>query len=229
MAILVKVRWVTPPPSAIDERLLVFDGGRARLEVVRPRVSPAVIGAFEGSVEPPDVQALTAAGPEVELNVTVADPGAAAVGLLAGQVADRLRETPLAAASFFVRPYGEPSAGRVLLALGVVGRGTQPVVFELAPEQCAVHFLAGGAPVSWTPLPHLPMGFMTPDAEGLGGVRGRAEVPPGVLGAISVELPVPEGADQVSAQLVGRLHLPDHSGPADFEVRTESAAVVAAP
>ena len=74
------------------------------------------------------------------------------------------------------------------LALGVIGRGTQPVEFELEVDECAVHFLAAGAPVSWVPLPHLPMGFMTPDAEGLGGVRGRAEVPPGVLGAISVEL-----------------------------------------
>src|SRR3712207_5844671 len=99
MSTLVRVRWVTPPPSAIDERLLVFDDGRARLEVVRPRVSPAVIGAFEGSVEPAEVEALTASGPEVELNVTVADPGAAAVGVVAAHVADRLRETPLAAAA----------------------------------------------------------------------------------------------------------------------------------
>ena len=77
--------------------------------------------------------------------------------------------------------------------------------------------------MSWVPLPHLPMGFMTPDAEGLGGVRGRAEVPPGVLGAISVELSVPAGADQVSAQLAGLLHLPDHRGPDDFEALTEPA------
>ena len=112
-----------------------------------------------------------------------------------------------------------------MLALGVVGRGTQPVEFELELDDCAVHFLAAGAPVSWVPLPHLPMGFMTPDAEGLGGVRGRAEVPPGVLGAISVELAVPEGADQVSAQLAGRLFLPGADTPEAFVVRTQPAAI----
>jgi hypothetical protein len=225
MAILVTVRWVTPPPSAIDERLVVFDDGRARLEVVRPRVLPDVVGAFEGPVQPTEVEALTALGSEVELDVTVADSGAAALGVVAAQVADRLRKAPLAAAAFFVRPFGEPPPGSATLALAVVGRGTQPVEFELDPAQCAVQFLAGGAPVSWVPMPPLPMGFMTPDADGLGGVRGRAEVPPGVLGAISIELSVPEHADSVMAQIVGRLHLPDNHSPGSFEARTEPAAL----
>lgn len=225
MAILVTVRWRTPPPSAIDERLVVTDDGRGRLEVIRPRVQPELIGVFDGPVEPADVEALSALGSEVELNLTVADPAAAALGVVATRVADRLRQTPLAAAAFFVRPYGEPPTGEVMLALGVVGHGTQPVEFELEPADCAVHFLAAGAPVSWTPLPPLPMGFMTPDAEGLGGVRGRAEVPPEVLGAISVELPLPQGADQVSAQLAGRLHLPGSTAPDAFVVRTEAAAI----
>lgn len=225
MAVLVTVRWRTPPPSAVDERLVVTDDGRGRLEVIRPRVSPALIGTFAGPVEPAEVAALTASGPEVELDLTVADSGVAAVGVAAAQVADRLRETPLAAASFFAHPYGEPPAGRVLLALGVVGRGTHPVEFELVPEECAVHFLAAGASVSWAPLPHLPMGFMTPDADGLGGVRGRAEVAPDILGAISVELALPDGADQVLAQLAGRLHLPGGTAPADFAARTEPAAI----
>ena len=229
MSALVTVRWVTPPPSAIDERLLVYADGQARLEVARPRVGRDVVGAFAGPVTAAEVQALTGAGPEVTLDVTVNDPAVAAVGVAAAQVADRLRETPLAAAAFFARPYGEPPAGQVLLALGVVGRGDRPVEFELEAEECAVHFLAAGLPVSWVPLPHLPMGFMNPDAEGLGGVRGRAEVPPGVLGAISVELTVPTGADQVSAQLVGQLHLVGSSAPDAFEVRTEPTVIFAAP
>jgi hypothetical protein len=228
MAILVTVRWRTPAPTAVDERLVVTDDGRGRLEVVRPRVGPEVVGVFAGAVEPSEVEALTALGPEVELNVTVADPQAAALGTVAASVADRLRGTPLAAAAFFVRPYGEPAAGQVMLALGVVGHGTQPVEFELEPAECAVHFLADGAPVSWAPLPHLPIGFMTPDAEGLGGVRGRAEVPPDVLGAISVELAVPEGADQVSAQLAGRLFLAGADTPEAFVARTPPAAIAVA-
>lgn len=225
MSTLVRVRWVTPPPSAIDERLLVYADGQARLEVARPRAGRDLIGAFAGPVTAAEVERLTSAGPEVTLDVSVSDPAVASVGVVAAQVADRLRETPLAAAAFFVRPYGEPAPGQVMLALGVVGRGTQPVEFELEVEECAVHFLSAGAPLTWTPLPHLPMGFMTPDAEGLGGVRARAEVPPGVLGAISVELPVPDGADQVSAQLGGQLHLPGNPAPDAFEVRTEPTAL----
>ena len=225
MAVLVTVVWRTPPPSVIDERLVVSDDGQARLEAIRPRVGRDLVGAFAGPVTAAEVDALTDAGPEISLDVTVEDPVVAAVGVVAAEVADRLRETPLAAAAFFTRPYGEPPPGQVTLALGVIGRGSQPVEFELEVDECAVHFLAAGAPVSWVPLPHLPMGFMTPDAQGLGGVRGRAEVPPGVLGAISVELSVPDGADQVSAQLVGLLHLPGSSSPDEFEVRTEPTAL----
>ena len=65
MSTLVTVRWVTPPPSAIDERLLVSADGQARLEVVRPRVGWDLIGAFAGPVSAAEVEALTSAGPEV--------------------------------------------------------------------------------------------------------------------------------------------------------------------
>ncbi len=189
--------------------------------MARPRVGWDLIGAFAGPVSAAEVEALTSAGPDVLLDVTVNDSAVAAVGAVATQVADRLRKTPLAAAAFFARPYGDPPPGQVMVALGVVGRGTQPIEFEVEVDECAVHFLAAGAPLTWVPLPPLPMGFMTPDAEGLGGVRGRAEVPPGVLGAISVELAVPAGADAVSAQLAGQLHLPGNTAPDAFEVRTE--------
>jgi hypothetical protein len=108
----------------------------------------------------------------------------------------------------------------VTLALGVVGRGSRPVEFQLDLPGSAIHFSADGTPVSWTPLPELPIGFMTPDAEGLGGVRQRATVAPGVLGAISLPVLVPDGADQLSAQLVGNWFLPGHQTPEEFEART---------
>ena len=112
MSSLVTVRWVTPPPSAIDERLVVTADGQARLEVARPRVGRDLVGAFAGPVSAAEVEALTSAGPEVSLDVTVNDSAVAAVGVVAAQVADRLRETPLAAAAFFARPYGDPPPGR---------------------------------------------------------------------------------------------------------------------
>src|SRR5215204_1850033 len=105
MSTLVTVRWITPPPSAIDERLLVYADGQARLEVARPRVGRDLVGAFVGPVTAAEVDALTSAGPEVTMDVTVNDPGVAAVGVVAAQVADRLRANPLAAAAFFARPY----------------------------------------------------------------------------------------------------------------------------
>ena len=64
------------------------------------------------------------------------------------------------------------------------------------------------------------MGFMTPDAEGLGGVRQRATVAPGVLGAISLPLAVPDGADQLSARVVGSWFLPGEASPDEFEAHT---------
>jgi len=223
MATVVTVRWLTPPPSAIDERLTVTDDGRGRLEVLRPRAHADSIGTYEGAIEQSEIRDLSVTGPAVELNVVVQDPAVAAVGVVAGRVAERLHNSPVAVAQFFARAVGDGSPAGRSIAIGVAGRGTQPIEFELDVDQCAIHFSAAGVPISWSPLPELPIGFMTPDAEGLGGVRQRATVPPGVLGAISVQLPIPDGAQEVSAHLVGRWFLSSDPMPAQFEARTEPA------
>ena len=219
---LLAVRWGTPPPSAVDERLVVGDDGRARLDVLRPRTRPDSVGTYAGAVSPDELGALSALGREVWLDLTVADPDTAAVGAVAGRVADRLRESPVAVAQFFARPVGEGDGG-LSLAVGVVGRGERPVGFELDVPGCAVHFTAGGAPLSWTPLPALATGFMSVDAEGLGGVRQRAAIRPGVLGAISVEVRRPAAADGLTVQLVGRWYLDGGAEAEEFEARTEPA------
>ncbi len=224
MAVVVTVRWLTPPPSSIDERLVVSDDGQARLEVFRPRVPSDTVGTFQGAVDGVELRELSATGRRVELGVVVADPALAAVAFVADRVADRLRSSPRAAAQFFARPVGGAPVGMVTLALGVIGRGSEPVEFELDVEACAVHFSAAGAPVSWSPFPELPIGFMTADAEGLGGVRQRATVAPGTLGAISVQLPMPEEANEVSVQLVGRWYRTGEPMPEAFEVRTDPAS-----
>ena len=51
MAPLVIVRWRTPPPSSINERLIIGEDGRARLEVLRPRSFGDAVGSYEGAVE----------------------------------------------------------------------------------------------------------------------------------------------------------------------------------
>ena len=45
---LVTVRWYTPPPNSIDERLIVTDDGRARLEVLKPRSLGDTVGDLRG-------------------------------------------------------------------------------------------------------------------------------------------------------------------------------------
>jgi hypothetical protein len=100
MATLVTVWWRTPPPSSVDERLIVGDDGRARLEVLRPRASGDTVGSYEGLVEETEVPELIAAGTDVELDVVVQDPGLAAVAYAADRVAQRLLASPLAVAQF---------------------------------------------------------------------------------------------------------------------------------
>ena len=46
--------------------------------------------------------------------------------------------------------------------------------FELDPGPSSIHYLDGtGQPMSWQELPTPQTGFVTPDAEGLGGLRSR--------------------------------------------------------
>lgn len=222
MAALVTVRWRTPPPSSIDERLVVTDDGHARLEVLKPRSLGDTVGTYEGPVEETDVGELTAAGPEVELNDAVQDPRLAVVAAAADRVVKRLLDTPLAVAQFFARPVGAVPPLPETLALGVLGGGSQPVEFELNLAECVVHFSSRESPVSSTPLPELSMEFVMPDAEGLGGLRQRATIAPGIVGTVSVPLVVPDDADELSVQVVGRWILPDEQRAEEFEVRTES-------
>jgi hypothetical protein len=221
MATVVTVRWRTPSPSSIDERLIVDADGQARLEVLRPRSLGDTIGSYEGVVEEAEFRELTAAGSDIELDVVAQDPRLAAVAVTADRIAQRLLASPVAVAQFFARPVGAVPPLPATLAIGMLGAGSQPAEFELDLAECAIHFSSGGAPASWTPLPELPTGFMTSDTEGLGGVRQRAIVPPGVVGAISVPLAVPDGADQVSARVVGSWFLPREPIPVEFEAHTE--------
>jgi hypothetical protein len=69
------------------------------------------------------------------------------------------------------------------------------------------------------------MEFITPDAQGLGGVRQRAIIAPGIVGTVSVPLVVPDGANQLSVQVVGSWFLPGESMPEEFEARTDPQAI----
>lgn len=220
MATVVTIRWRTPSPNSIDERLIVDADGHARLEVLRPRSLSDTVGTYEGAIDEADFRELSAAGSDVELDAAIQDPRLTAVAGAADRIAQRLLASPVAVAQFFARPVGAVPPLPTTLAIGMLGGGSQPAEFELDLARCAIHFSSGGTPASSTPLPELSTGFMTPDTEGLGGVRQRAIVPPGVVGAISVPLVVPDDADQVSARVVGSWFLPGGT-PEEFEVHTE--------
>lgn len=62
---------------------------------------------------------------------------------------------------------------------------------------------------------------MTSEAEGLGGIRQQATISPGIVGTVCVPLVVPEGANELSVQVVGTWFLPDERRAEAFEARTE--------
>jgi hypothetical protein len=222
--------WHSPPPTSVDERLAVFDDGSAWLVVRRPRELTGPVGSFVAKPSKEDLAALTSAGPGpvvFELLGKPGDPAAAALLAVVERVASKARSTPRATATFRAGPRSAIARGKLSMALAVVGGGSTAVEFELEPSKCTVHFSLGGQPVAWFPMPKLGSGFVTPDAEGLGGLRRRAKVPPDEFGATAFDIPAPGNATAVSIEVAGWLAeaLPDERSPAPFAVRTEEARI----
>jgi hypothetical protein len=143
----------------------------------------------------------------------------------AERVAAAAREAPRAVATFYARALGAPRDGRLSMALLVVGSGTNAVEFGLDVAKSAVLFTTNGEAAGWQDLPRLETGFITPDAEGLGGVVQPGHVEPGAYGAIAFEVGPPPGATDVAVRVSGWLReaLPDQPTPEHFEVLTASA------
>lgn len=224
--------WHSPPPTSIDECLAVYDDGSAWLVVRRPRALTGAIGSFVMRPGDDDLRALTSSGPGPVVFQVLSQPGdTAAADLLAtaDRVASAARTKPRAIATFYAGPLAPVAAGRLSMALLVVGGGRKAVQFELEPSKCTVHFSAGGQPIAWFAMPELGSGFVTPDAEGLGGLRRRAKVRPGAYGATAFDSPAPGDATAVSIEVSGWLAegLPDEPSPEPFAVRTEEAPIPA--
>jgi len=222
--------WRSPPPTSVDERLAVYDDGTALLVVRRPRALTGAIGTFKTKPRGDDLRSLTAAGPGpvvFELTGRPGDPASAALLAVAERVSAAARAKPRAVATFFAGPLAGVAAGRLSMSLLVVGSGTKAVELELEPAKCTVHFSEGGQPIAWFAMPELGSGFVTPDAEGLGGLRRRAKVKPGAYGATAFDIPAPGNATAVSIEVAGWLAeaLPDARLPEPFAVRTEEAPI----
>ena len=199
----VTVRWSTPS-AAVDERLRVSSNGDARLLALAPLRDATLIGEFRGEVSADELEALAATGTRVSIDPTHTESAeVGAVSTLASQVADRCRADPLAAGLFVFRSTGPAVGGVRPLVLGVVGRGERACQFLLDLPGCRIRFVTDGSQVGEVPLPELAAGFMTSDAEGLGGVRRTAVVPPGTLGAIALDVQVPAQVSYAEIVLVG--------------------------
>ena len=216
------------PPPLVDEQLVLYDDGRAWLVVRRPRTTSPVIGSFVTRPTPEELRVLEAAGPgrvDIQLSSTPIDHELEALAAILERVCSRARETPHASASFSLRATpSEP--GHAELALFAVSAGERAVEFELNPSAGAIHFGAGGQPLSWSELPEIHVGFVTATAKSLGGLRTAAVIEPGAYGVIAVPIAVPDGADAVAFQVAGTLRaaLPDEGMPEPFEARTDPVA-----
>lgn len=197
------VRWADPAET-VDERLLVSPSGAARLLALSPLADADRVGEFRGTLTADELATLSAVGPAVHVDPTHVDPGLDRVVVLATEVAERCRAHPWSVAHLVLRPTGPAAAGRQPVALGVVGEGSKPSEFLLDLPRCRARFWSSaGDLVGEAPFPPVTTGFATMDAEGLGGVGQRALVPPGVLGAIALELAVPPGASAAEVVLAG--------------------------
>jgi hypothetical protein len=222
--------WRSSPPASIEEELVLFDDGSARLLVLRPRDGGPAIGIYACRPAAADAAALAAAGDgptAFDLLEPLTDPGLRSLMAAADRVAVAARSEPLAVATFYGRPIAPVADDRLQMSLLVVASGTTRVDFELDMAASAVLFAEGGRPAGWHDLPELPVGFVTREAKGLGGVRRRAEVDPGAFGALAFEVAVPARTHSVTVQVGGWLYdgLPDEPEPRRFEIRTADAEI----
>ena len=217
--------WRSPPPTSVDEQLVLFDDGTARLVVRRPRTALPTIGTYTYKPDKADFAELAKAGAgDVTFDVHAPIPAAVAdVQTLASRIADEAREEPEATASFYGRPLGPPTDDIISVSLAVVAAGKRTVEFDLDPGAGAVHFSNHGQPVAWREFPKLEIGFVTTDAEDLGGLGRRAEIKPGDWGAALIKVAAPSPATGIAVQVGGRLYeaLPDDQMGSVYLVRTE--------
>jgi len=217
--------WEAAAPVPVNEELALFDDGSARLVVRSPIDGKSTIGTYTVKPAKADFDELAKAGKEdVSFNALgpISDE-TQALQELASRVAFEARDHPEATASFYGPPLGPSSNGELSIVLQVVGAGKRAVQFDLDPPECAVLFSNFGEPVGWREFPELATGFVTPDAEGLGGLGRRAEVKPTAYGALVVKTLLPTPVTGVAVQVAGYLYeaLPDDKGAGRFEIRTD--------
>ena len=220
--------WRTPPPTSVDEQLVVYDDGTAWLVVRSPRVSSAAIGSYLCRPNDTERELLSSPGAQpVQIDLLATEQPFEALFPVLDRVCAEAMEHPQAVATFHGHIVDNPASNRPSVALLAVGSGVRAVQFELNPASCSVHFSRGGQPLAWREFPELQAGFVTTSAKGLGGVHRVAIIEPEAFGAISFTADVPEGADHVAVEVRGWLSaaLPDEETPEPFAVRTDTTPI----
>ncbi len=211
---LATVQWQSPPPTSVDEELAAYDDGSVWLVVRCSREGTPTIGTWSVSPSPGDHAALVAAG---DVLVDLLHPQSVP------EVAERLRTAALANPVATAQFLAAGGAGETVTFV-VAGDGTRPVQFELDPGTLVVHVEKEGAELAWFEPAPPETGFITPSAEGLGGLGRRAVIAPGAVGALVLEVPqlAQADGDGVAVSASGWLAegLPDEEMPRRFRVRT---------
>ena len=213
---LVTVRWESPPPTSVDEELAAYDDGTVWLVVRGSRDGAATIGTWSTTPTAEEHAALVASG---DTTVDLRHPAEGT------ETAELLRAAALTAPVATAQFVAARGAGRAV-TLAAIGGGTRPVQLELQPDSVTVHVEVDGVTRAWFEANPPATGFVTRDAVGLGGLGRRAQIPPGTLGAVLLEVPGIEAVsgDAVAVALSGWLAegLPDQELPLPFRVRTGS-------
>ncbi len=220
--------WTSPPPTSVDE-VLVIDGDEARLVVRRPRRVSATVGSYVARPAARDLAALVAAGPgPVTFHVHPPDTDEAVLALR--DVAERVVETCLGsprATVTFAAAVPQATGGVLSAALLAMAEGRDAVMFELQPDASMVHLSGAQGEITWLRMPTPPTGFVTGSAEGVGGLGVRATLEPGDPAGTTFEVPDAPGATSMAIEVTGTLSgaLPDEPMPTPFGVRTPEAPI----
>ncbi len=222
-------RWTSPPPSAVDE-VLVLEADVAWLVVRRPRRATSTVGSYVGRPDDEDRAALLAAAPgpvTFELWPPEATLDAAALMAVADRVAEGCLATPRATVGFVAAVTDVGADGSLGIALLATAAGTDPVVFELAPAASVVHLVGPGGEVTWASMPTPPTGFVTAQAVGIGGVGMAASLAPGDPVGTTFRVPDAAGATSIEVEVAGWLGdaLPDEPTPEGFALRTSGSPI----
>jgi hypothetical protein len=221
--------WSSPPPTSVDE-VLILEEDVARLVVRRPRRVTSTVGSYVGRPSDEDRAALLAVGPGptvFELWPPRTEPASAELMAVADRVAETCLRTPRATVSFTVGVTDLGADGTLDIALFAGGAGTDVVVFDLDPGASVVHLVGPQGELTWLPMPRPATGFVTVDAVGVDGLGVAARLQPGVPVATTLRVPDVPGATGIAIEVAGWLSegLPDEPMPARFAVRTPDAPI----